>query len=38
MLMNDLCDVCEDNYATDVVINFGYKTYWCDDCTESQEG
>lgn len=38
IFMNDLCDICEDNYAVDVVNNFGNKTYWCEDCIETQEG
>lgn len=34
----ELCDICEDNFAVDTVNNFGYVTYWCEDCIETQEG
>lgn len=32
-----LCDICEDEYTTVSEENFGYKTWWCDDCINSQE-
>jgi hypothetical protein len=33
----ELCDKCEENYTSEFEINFGWVTWWCEDCTDVLE-
>ena len=37
-LVIEECVICGETKECDRIVTFGFISYWCNDCTDNQEG